>query len=623
MNIEVFESLLNKAEGKNLEFKEARNSFSKDELLKYLCALANAGGGYLILGATDKLPHQVIGTKAFENIGQEEYNLLQPIISQVHVEVFDFKYEGKRVLAFHVNHRPVGKIVVYDKRYWYRRGESLDIMNEIEVKNIFISESVDYTSQYCENATEEDIDDEAVILLRQGVIGKSASDEAKRAYTNKSKVELLENVGLIVANKITYACILLVGKQESIHRLVTNAEIIFEYRKEPNIIKYTQRKSYKQNILTTLENIWKTILPYIERTDIQLGATITEVLNFPERSVREAILNAICHRDYFNSESVIVKLNPDKLEVISPGRLPEGVTPKNIVNKQARRNRLLAESLEKCGLIERSGIGVDLMIDAAVYLGQDLPTFEEPDNRFVHLTLHGRIDKDFSLFMNSIDKEAKRELAVEDLITLDSIRRNIPISAGYSNGASVRKLIKNRLIKVDEYDFATLKSKRPIKGKYGYLAVRDSVIDEISMSEGTGCSVKYLSSALRVPQESIKKVLLSLKNEEVVETSRGRGAKWVLVQKAQIVDQSNTLSHEPIKGFDEKILEVLYKSGTLGLLFNDIVSLLKIEENEVSVVSKLLKQMRSKKIIYSNGRGRGTKWYSKPQATALGQLNLF
>jgi ATP-dependent DNA helicase RecG len=621
MNIEVFERLLNTAENKNLEFKEARNSYSKDELLKYLCALSNAGGGYLVLGATDKVPHQVLGTKAFENINHDEFNLLQPIISQVHVEVSEFTYDDKRVVAFYANPRPLGKIISYDKRYWCRRGESLDILNETEIKNIVISESVDYTAQYCEGASYEDFDDLAIDLLRQGVIGKSASDEAKRAYIAMGKIALLESVGLIVSGKITFACILLVGKQDSINRLAANAEIIFEYRKEPNIIKYTQRKTYKQSILIALENVWKAIFPYIERTDIQVGATITEVLNFPERSVREAILNAICHRDYFNPESVIVKINPDKFEVISPGRLPEGVTPKNIVNKQARRNRLLAEVLEKCGLIERSGIGVDLMIDAAVHLGQDLPTFEEPDNRFVHLTLYGKIDKDFSLFMNSIDREAKRELSIEDLITLDSVRRNIPTS--HSNGASIRRLIRNRLIKVDEYDFATLKPKRPIRSKYGYLAVRDYILDEINRSDGVGCSVKYLSSALKIPQEAIKKVLLSLRNEEVIETSRGRGAKWVLVNGNNTFALTDKAPLDTPRGFDERILEVLYKSGTLGLSFAEITSLMKIEENESTIVSKILKQMRSKKIIYSNGKARGTKWYSKPQSTGLGQLNLF
>jgi len=199
MNIEVFEALLNTAENKNLEFKEARNFYSKEELLKYLCALANAGGGHLILGATDKMPHQVSGTKAFESINQDEFNLLQPIISQVHVEVSDFMYDDKRVLAFYVNPRPLGKIVSYDKRYWCRRGESLDTLNETEIKNIIISESVDYTAQYFESASYEDIDELAVELLRQGVIGKGASDEAKRAYTALGALELLESIGLIIS----------------------------------------------------------------------------------------------------------------------------------------------------------------------------------------------------------------------------------------------------------------------------------------------------------------------------------------------------------------------------------------------------------------------------------------
>jgi ATP-dependent DNA helicase RecG len=343
------------------------------------------------------------------------------------------------------------------------------------------------------------------------------------------------------------------------------------------------------------------------------------VLNFPERSVREAILNAICHRNYFNPESVVVKLNPKKFEVTSPGSLPEGVTPKNIVDKQSRRNRLLAEALEKCGLIERSGLGVDLMIESAVFLGQDLPVFDEPDGRFVHLALHGNIDKDFSLFMNTIDKDSRKELSISELITLDYIRRNVPISELKSS--SIRKLMELNLIRIDDFDFAIPKTKR-IGRKYGYLALRELILREINIFQDAGCSIKYLSSVTQTPQNTIRKILSALRDENLVETSRGRGAKWVLsapkMDKAQV--ESNYLEVKPL---DLQILDALHKAGTIGMQSKDLINLISEQQKDKLLISKMLKEMRIRRIIYSSGNGPGTRWYAKPRPEQSGQLAFF
>lgn len=618
MTTEQLEILLKTTEGKNLEYKEAKNSYSKDDLLKYLCALANTGGGYFILGVTDSFPHEAIGTRAFLNIRKEQYNILQTIASQVHVEVHEVQYDEKRLLVFQVSARSLGRIVSYDKRYWCRRGSSIDTMDEEEIQKILISESSDFTAQYLEDAILDDIDEGSIELMRKGIIGKSSTDEAKRYYSNLDKYKLLESMGLIVNNKITCACILLVGKEQSIPRLIPQSEIIFEYRKEVNSIKYTQKRNFKKNILTSLEEVWVSILPYIEKTEIQVGANISEVSNFPERSVREAILNAICHRNYFNSESVVVKLNPKKFEVTSPGSLPEGVTPKNIVDKQARRNRLLAEVLEKCGLIERSGLGVDLMIESAVYLGQNLPVFDEPDGRFVHLVLHGSIDKEFSLFMNGIDKEVRKELSINELIALDYIRRNVPVSE--LNPVSIRKLMELSLIKIDDFDFAIPRSRRTLR-KYGYIALREIILRELNIFDEAGCSIKYLSSVTQTPNETMRKILFALRDEKLVENSRGRSAKWI-ISNAEVDKELINHENPDVKPLDGQILDSLYMAGSMGINAIDLIGLISEPFRDKILISKMLKQMRLRRIIYSSGKGPGTRWYAKPRPEQSGQLTL-
>ena len=98
---------------------------------------------------------------------------------------------------------------------------------------------------------------------------------------------------------------------------------------------------------------------------------------FAEVPVREALLNAVAHRDYRLGGSIFVRQFSKRLEVISPGGLPPGITPENIIDQQNPRNRRLAEALARCGLIERSGQGLNLMVESAVRQGKPCPALQE------------------------------------------------------------------------------------------------------------------------------------------------------------------------------------------------------------------------------------------------------
>ena len=106
--------LLNAKEGENFEFKEAKHSFEFDELAQYSCALAHEGGGYVVLGITDKRPRTVVGSKAFEQPERTRHSL----IDKLHINV-DFEElsddEHRRVLVFCIPSRPIGVVVQYEK----------------------------------------------------------------------------------------------------------------------------------------------------------------------------------------------------------------------------------------------------------------------------------------------------------------------------------------------------------------------------------------------------------------------------------------------------------------------------------------------------------------------------
>jgi len=115
-------------EGERLEFKEARKSYPFDKLLRYCAAIANEGGGRIILGITDKRPQKIVGTQAFSQPERTRAGLMEKLRLNVDVDVVRSS-EG-RILVFTVPPRPVGIPIQADGIYWTRRGDSLVPMTE-------------------------------------------------------------------------------------------------------------------------------------------------------------------------------------------------------------------------------------------------------------------------------------------------------------------------------------------------------------------------------------------------------------------------------------------------------------------------------------------------------------
>ena len=126
------------------------------------------------------------------------------------------------------------------------------------------------------------------------------------------------------------------------------------------------------------------MLDALERIlEAQLGVKTVSIEGFGEISVpditswsaREAVLNALVHRDYFLHQSVMIELRRDRIEVTSPGGFVGGVGPENILrHTPVRRNALLADVLQRIGLVNRAGVGVDRIFEELLRLGKSMPS---------------------------------------------------------------------------------------------------------------------------------------------------------------------------------------------------------------------------------------------------------
>ena len=106
VSINELQTWMDAREDEHLEFKEAKTNFNFETLVKYCVALANEGGGRMILGVTDKLPRAVVGSRAFPNLERTKAGLIERL--QLRVDVEEIQHPNGRVLVFQIPTRPIG-----------------------------------------------------------------------------------------------------------------------------------------------------------------------------------------------------------------------------------------------------------------------------------------------------------------------------------------------------------------------------------------------------------------------------------------------------------------------------------------------------------------------------------
>lgn len=246
-SLEQFEKWLNKRqEDIDLEFKEAASKFGKGQgsLFDYCAAIANGNGGTLILGVRER-PRAVLGTQysigTHTQLSQEIWDRLK-----IHIDVEEFDYHGKRVLIFHIpKHSAATRVKSGGKgdKYTFpiRRGESLGEMDDQKTREILNENQPDFTAGIVDGMSFDELDKEAIKFLKQ----KWAEKTNRKAYLSFDDEKVLKNVGLMNANGITRAGLILVGKIDALQKYLPDAEIVFEWRHNHTQTHYDFRKNWR------------------------------------------------------------------------------------------------------------------------------------------------------------------------------------------------------------------------------------------------------------------------------------------------------------------------------------------------------------------------------------------
>lgn len=412
----TIKELLEVKEGEQFQFKEAKKRFDANEAVRCCCALANCGGGRLVFGITDKRPRQVVGSAAFEQPERTRRGLIDKLKVMVDFQIYD--YEGKRVLVFEVAGRPAGLPVQADGVAWWYEGDSLIPMPEKIRRRIYEETGFDFSGSVCAAADMSDLDENAIETFRTRWIEKSGN----KRLGSLSVEQLLRDCEAVTEDGITYAALALFGKRKSLGKYLPQAEIIFEYRSSEASGPASQREEFRVGFFACYDRLWELINLRNNKQHYQEGFFVYDIPTFNERVVREAILNAVSHRNYQMGGSVFIRQYQDRLVVESPGGFPNGISLDNILDRQVPRNRRIAEILALCGLVERSGQGMNLIYELSIKEAKQLPDFVGTDDSFVSITLNGLvIDKNMLSVINKIGNEQLEILSTSDFLVIHAL----------------------------------------------------------------------------------------------------------------------------------------------------------------------------------------------------------
>ena len=409
----------------NISYNGAHKDTPKERrrcILGYVVALCNEKGGRLVIGMHDEFPHKVMGTQqAINAIGQLESNIYRDL--GIRPDIYElYDEEGKRVLVIEVPSRPAGKVYKYEDVPLMRVGEELKPMDDKTYLSIIQEQEPDFSEQYCLEATIDDLDENAIRVLKE----KYARKQHNPSFMSISNEQALSDLKLISNGKITNAAILLVGKESSIEQYFPQAKVFLEYRKTEDQVEYNNHKVFGQPFYILIDQLWNAINEKNESIPVREGSYIFDIPYFNEMVIREIVNNAFAHRDYRKNSEIVIKLYPTKMEIINAGGFPQGVTLENLLTVPSTpRNRLLSDVLSKTGIVERSGQGIDKIFLYTLAEGKPEPNYSYSDDFFVTAILYATIkDLGFAMFVQSIQSELAddEKLSVFEVLALCKVR---------------------------------------------------------------------------------------------------------------------------------------------------------------------------------------------------------
>lgn len=394
------EELIKRGESETVEFKQ---NFSR-EAIEAAAAFANTKGGTILIGVKDD--GQIVGI----SIGKETLIDWRNQISQstepsIYPEIDEIEIRGKKIVRVIIKEYPL-KPISFRGRCFRRVKNSNYQMTPSEITEMHLQSTGNSWDAFPARDNElADLDSEKV----DDFIKRSSATGRRKFKINEDHKEILTKLELIKKNQPTWASVLLFGKNPQ--SPLTQATVHCGRFKGKTII--IDDRLISGSIIDQVEEAMDFI-----RKNINVEFRITgkpqrdEIWDYPLDALREAVINAICHRDYSKLSDIQIKIYDDLIQIWNPGFLPYGMTIDDLYDPyhpSMPRNKLIAQIFYDIGLIERYGSGIHRMIDACKKMKVPEPEFQE---KFGGFMITFRKDIYSEKYLNELDLNERQIKAV-------------------------------------------------------------------------------------------------------------------------------------------------------------------------------------------------------------------
>ena len=428
MNLKDLKKIAKNGESDTVEFKLSTGQLNRG--VETLCAFLNSKGGTLFLGIKDD--GEIVGEKITDNTKREIANQLNRIEPHPHIDtIFVSVGKDKEVIVLVAKPEANGPYVCNGRPY-VRIQSTTKIMPQEEYKRILhaLAPQTDWECLTTNDCSINDIDKD---LIRKVIDMAVTSGRLTEMATRTTITDILNRLELLVDGRLTNAAVILFCKKEQKQFIQSNIKLA--RFKGSTKSEFLDSKILRSNAFDLYDHAMDFLnfnLPIAAK--IEEGNPIrVETPAIPHKVLREALVNAFCHRDYsIRGGSISVAIYYDRVEIGSTGLLPAGVKIKQLTQKHLSipRNPLIANVFYLCGMIEKWGRGTQEMIELSKQSGNPIPQFEEVTNS-VLVT----IPLKESIRSNQITPTSSITLTERQKLILDILK----------NGPLNRKMIKAKM----------------------------------------------------------------------------------------------------------------------------------------------------------------------------------
>jgi ATP-dependent DNA helicase RecG len=348
-------------ESQNIEFKESW----RDEYLKWICGFANAEGGTLVIGKNDK--GVAVGVANVSKLMEDLPNKIRDVLG-VMADVRLVKESGKELIEIRVAAYP--SPVSYRGEYHIRSGSTKQELKGAALDRFILRKyGRTWDSAPYPHVTVRDLSSSAMALFKKLA---RQSQRMEPGLLRGSAANLIEKLNLIEGTYLKRAALLLFHPEPD--RFFTGAFVKIGYfRGEVDLI---YQDEIHGDLFTQTQKVMELLLTkYLKAAISYQGIQRIESFPVPREALREAILNALIHRDYANTAPIQIRVYDDRLCIWNPGVLPENWTVRKLFSQHSSCpfNPLVANAFFRAGEIEAWGRGVQRIVDACKNAGTPKP----------------------------------------------------------------------------------------------------------------------------------------------------------------------------------------------------------------------------------------------------------